>query len=484
MIPRLTRRLLLQTAAALPLALATWPARAAPARRDYALTAKPAQARLVGENHPATPVWAFDGTVPGPVIRARQGDTLRVAVKNELPEETTVHWHGIRLPNAMDGVPHLTQRPIAPGESFVYEFAVPDAGTYWYHPHARSFEQVPRGLHGALIVEEADPPAVDRDELWVLSDWRLERDGRIAGDFGSAMDLSHAGRLGNTVTVNGREVEEWRLSAGERVRVRLVNACSARIVALEFKDHRPVVIALDGQPVAPREPAADESGRVRVVLSPGERADLVLDAIGPPGQRSRVVDSFYRGREYRLVDLVYAAQPLREPKFGPPPRLKPNDLPEPDPARAERHTIGFAGGMMGGPFQGVLDGATLDPRALLQKGKFWTVNGQVGADHDGRHGAAHAAPPLLTLKRGAHCVLEMANDTAWHHPIHLHGHVFRVTALNGKALDPRDWRDTVLMNPRERMDIAFVADNPGDWMFHCHILDHQQGGMMAHIRVA
>jgi FtsP/CotA-like multicopper oxidase with cupredoxin domain len=482
MTPRLTRRVLLQAAACLPLASAIRPssAHAAPQRRELALTARAAEARLVGANNPATPVWAYDSTVPGPVIRARRGDTLRVSVRNELPEETTVHWHGIRLPNAMDGVPHLTQKPIAPGETFVYEFALPDSGTYWYHPHARSFEQVPRGLHGALIVEEDDPPKVDRDELWVIADWRLERDGRLVGDFGSAMDLSHAGRLGNTVTVNGREIEEWPLHGGERVRLRLVNACSARILALEFKDHRPALIALDGQAVEPREPPRDEAGRARVVLSPGERADVVLDAIGIPGQRSRVIDSFYRNDEYRLLDLVYAAKPLRELEFGPPPVLKPNDVPEPGLARAERHRIVFAGGMMGGAFQGVLDGETLDPRALLQRGKFWTVNGRVGADHR----AAHAAAPFLTLKRGTSCVLEMANDTAWHHPIHLHGHMFRVVARDGKALRPADWRDTVLMNPRERLDIAFVADNPGDWMFHCHVLDHQQAGMMAHIRVA
>jgi hypothetical protein len=135
------------------------------------------------------------------------------------------------------------------------------------------------------------------------------------------MDLSHAGRLGNTVTVNGREVEEWRLSAGERVRLRLVNACSARILALEFKDHRPALIALDGQAVEPRALAADETGRARLVLSPGERADIVLDAAGKPGQRSSVVDSFYRNNEYRLLDLVYASKPLRELEFGPPPGL-------------------------------------------------------------------------------------------------------------------------------------------------------------------
>jgi FtsP/CotA-like multicopper oxidase with cupredoxin domain len=470
---RPTRRRLLRSAAALPLASAL-PAWGAAARREFALVARPGQARLMGDANPATAVWTYNGAAPGPTIRVRQGDTLRVTVSNELPEETTVHWHGIRLPNAMDGVPHLTQKPIAPGESFVYEFAPPDAGSFWYHPHANSAEQVPRGLHGALIVEEPDPPQVDRDEIWVLADWRLTKDAKLAGDFGNFRDMSHDGRLGNAVTINGRDVEEWPLRTGERIRLRLVNACSARIFALEFKDHRPFVIALDGQPVSPRE-----AERGRVVLGPAERADLILDATGKPGQRSGVIDAEARGNAYKLVELVYAAAALREGAFPPPPRLKANKLPEPDPARAERRRIAFTGGMMGGPFEAVLDGKTLDPRGLAARGKFWAINGAAGSDHR----AGHHEPPLLTLKRGTHCVLEMENDTAWHHPIHLHGHSFRVIARSGVALKERDWRDTVLMAPRERLDIAFVADNPGDWMFHCHILDHQQGGMMGNIRV-
>lgn len=470
---RPTRRRLLQAVAALPLAASAFPAEAARVH-ELSLVAKPGRVRLVGAANPATDVWTFGGTVPGPTIRARQGDTLRIAVGNELPEETTVHWHGIRVPNAMDGVPHLTQKPIGPGEAFTYEFALPDAGTYWYHPHARSFEQVPRGLHGALIVAEAEPPGVDRDDIWVLADWRLDKDAKLAGDFGNFRDMSHDGRLGNTVTINGSELEEWPMRAGERVRLRLVNACSARIFALEFKDHRPVTIALDGQPVSPRAP---EGGRV--VLGPAERADLILDATGKPGQRSSVIDAQTKGREYRLVDLVYDAQPSRAAAFPPPPSLRANALPEPDLAAAQRHRIAFTGGMMGGPFEAALDGKTLDPRGLAERGKFWAVNGIAGSDHH----AGHAMPPLLTLKRGTHCVLEMANDTAWHHPIHLHGHVFRVVARAGLPLKLRDWRDTVLMAPHEHLDIAFVADNPGDWMFHCHILDHQQGGMMAHIRV-
>ena len=136
---------------------------------------------LVGAAHPSTEVWSYNASVPGPELRFKQGERLRVEVENALAVQTTVHWHGIRLPNAMDGVPGLTQAPIAAnGGKFVYEFDLPDAGTYWYHPHPGDGEQLARGLYGALIVEERDPPAVDRDVVWILSDWRLDRDAAPA----------------------------------------------------------------------------------------------------------------------------------------------------------------------------------------------------------------------------------------------------------------------------------------------------------------
>ena len=161
--------------------------------------------RLVPEPHPETDIWSYNDSAPGPEIRVRQGDRLRVTVENGLDEATTIHWHGIRLPNAMDGVPYITQPPIEPGGSFVYEYTLPDAGTYWYHPHQRSYEQSGRGMHGALIVEERNPVRVDRDVVWVLGDWRLNRDASIRGGFGRFMDVSHNGRVGNTVTINGRD---------------------------------------------------------------------------------------------------------------------------------------------------------------------------------------------------------------------------------------------------------------------------------------
>jgi FtsP/CotA-like multicopper oxidase with cupredoxin domain len=438
------------------------------------LVAAPARAAIVGGNFPETEVWAYDGTVPGPLLRVRRGATLRVTLENQVADATTIHWHGIRLPNAMDGVPDLTQEPVKRGESFVYEFACGDSGTYWYHPHWQSHEQVERGLYGALIVDEDAPPAVDRDVLWVLDDWRLTPEAKIAGNFGAFFDVSHAGRLGNTVTVNGRVPEEFRVRAGERIRLRLLNTANGRIFGLRFGALPVRVIATDGHAIEPHAPDGN-----RVVLGPGMRADLVLDCGGKPGERVTIVDDFYPRMAYRLLDIVHADEsPLRERPPEAPVALAPNALPEPDLAAAERHRIVFGGGMMGSLSEAEYEGATKPMREIMmQHGMAWAINGKIVSGH-------HAHAPLLTLKRGRSCVLAMENDTAWHHPMHLHGHVFKVIARNGRPVPRAEWRDTVLMDPKERVDIAFVADNPGDWMFHCHVLEHQAGGMMAVIRVA
>src|SRR5687768_2426206 len=284
------RRRILAAAGAIPLAVLTPAFAQTPSPKVLRLSAT--RQRLVGATNPDTAVWTYNGTVPGPELRFRQGERLRVEVENALSVDTTVHWHGVRLPNAMDGVPGVTQKPIAAGGGrFVYEFDLPDAGTFWYHPHLGSPEQVGRGLYGALIVEERDPPAVDRDLVWVLSDWRLDREARIVENFRNAMDASHAGRIGNTVTVNGAIREEFAVRAGERLRLRLVNASNARIYGLNFEGHEPWTIALDGQPVEPHRAG-------RVVLAPGMRADLLLDCGAARGSRHRVIDDFYHTRAY------------------------------------------------------------------------------------------------------------------------------------------------------------------------------------------
>ena len=474
--PAITRRgFLLAGGAAIATAAAPLRASrgAAAARPEFRLTAQLGRASLAGAPYPDTVVWCYGGRVPGPEIRVRQGDRLRIVVENRLAEETTGHWHGLRVPNAMDGVPHLTQRPIAPGGSFAYEFDASDAGTFWYHPHQRSFEQVGRGLYGPLIVEEREPIRVDRDVTWVLDDWRLLETAAISDDFGNFHDIAHAGRVGNTVTVNGRVPDDpFVVRAGERVRLRLINAANARIFALAFGGHAPTIVALDGQPI---EPHAPEGGRV--MLGPGMRADLILDMRGKPGERFTVADTFYRGLEYRLIDIVYAAgRPLREHPLDAPIRLPANPLPEPDLAAAERHEIVFGGGMMGGMRSAMMGGRQAGMREMMRHGIAWAVNGVAAS--------GHVHEPMLTVARGRSCVLALRNETAWWHPIHLHGHSFRVVARNGRPTRHREWQDTVLMPPRETADIAFAADNPGDWMLHCHVLEHQAGGMTGAIRVA
>lgn len=466
------RRRFLAAASALALApLLASDRSSAAAVREFYLTLRPARVRLAPEPYPVTPAWAYNGTVPGPEIRVRQGERVRVAVENLLAEETTVHWHGVRTPNAMDGVPHLTQAPIAArGGRFVYEFDVPDAGTFWYHPHQRSHEQVGRGLYGAFIVEERDPIAVDRDVTWVLDDWRLTAEARIREDFGDFMDVRHGGRIGNTVTVNGRVPHAFPVRSGERIRLRLINAANARIFGLESPGHRALVVTLDGQPVEPHEP---EGGRV--VLGPGMRADLALDLAGQPGERFAIHDTFYRRHAYRLIEVAYAkSEPLRPERLGAPVRLPDNPLSEPDLKLAGRRTLTFEGGIMGMMRGGMMGGGMIAGR--MGRGLAWSVN---GVSESG-----HAPKPAFVLERGKSYILALANGTAWHHPIHLHGHAFRVISRNGQPTRRREWLDTVLLAPDERAEIAFVADNPGDWMIHCHILEHAAGGMMAVLRVA
>jgi FtsP/CotA-like multicopper oxidase with cupredoxin domain len=436
-----------------------------------------ARAQPRSAQHPEVAVWTYGGTVPGPEIRVIQGARLRLHLLNQLTDETTVHWHGLRVPNAMDGVPHLTQHPIKPGQRFTYEFSLPDAGTYWYHSHHRSAEQVDRGLHGAFIVQEPDPIRVDRELTWVLDDWRLTREGQISETFGQAHDMSHQGRIGNVVTINGKAPQSLAVLRGERLRLRLINAANARIFGLKFDGHRPVVIALDGQPVAPHEPAGGQ-----IVLAPGMRADLVLDAMGEPGKRYSVGDVFYPRAAYDLLDIAYAPSALREQPLATPIELAPNPLAQPDLAAAQTHEIRFQGGMMGQLHSATLNGQTMNMMSLMRAGKAWAVNGVVSAGHP--MNAGHAAHSGLTLRRGRSYIFAFANETRWHHPIHLHGHSFKVIRRNGQPTRHQEWLDTVLMAPDERVHVAFVADNPGDWMMHCHILEHQDGGMMSVFRVA
>ena len=432
------------------------------------LAPQPAHA-LLGAQGQQTDVLSYDGAASSPVLRLKQGVPFSARVENRLDQDTTVHWHGIRLPNAMDGVPGLTQPPIKAGESFTYEYTPPDAGTFWYHPHANSLQQIGHGLAGLLIVEEQALVAVDRDIAWLLQDWRLTDAGQIAPGFGSMMDAAMSGRIGNLVTINGAKPADLAVKAGERIRLRLANASLARIYALRFEGHHPVIIALDGQPCEPHDPEDD-----RIVLGPAMRADVMIDMTGKPSQKFSVIDDFYDGLSYTLTNLTYdAGPPLRDHILDAQLTLPRNPLPEPDLTNAVKQEIILQGGMMGGGRLKGMGGMMGMAMPGMGGGPIWAING-MSMTGDGQMDMR----PLFTLQRGQSCRITLRNETAWAHTMHIHGFSMLVLTRNGAPVSYRQWQDTILVAPRDAVECAFVADNPGKWMLHCHITDHQMTGLM------
>ncbi len=437
------------------LALRSVPARATEIER---IVARPGEARLSPSHTNPTRIWGYDGVTPGRIIRVRQGGTVDMKLDNSLPQPTTIHWHGIRIDNRMDGVPHMTQHAVEPGQAFEYVFKTPDAGTFWYHPHERSYEQVARGLFGALIVEEEKPPETDRDVVMVLNDWRLAKDGALDEKFGSPHDRGHAGRLGNLVTVNGTAMPDVPLKRNERVRLRIINAASARIFRLRFEGLNARLIAVDGQPVPPTSGYGEG-----LTLSPGNRADVIVDGIGEPGTIFPLVD--LRGKRIEIARLAIAGDaPIRTEPLASSIELAPNPLTAPDLSLAK-------------PIELIMTGGAKDEMdmSIMSKGdKIWAFNGVSGM----------GAEPLFRLKRNESVTVRMRNDTAWPHGMHFHGHHFRIVARGDGKPFPGYWWDTILMEPKDDITIAFAGDNPGRWMIHCHMLDHQAAGMDTWFEVA
>lgn len=428
------------------------------------LTPEPGQAQLLEGNEPLTRIWGYQGRVPGPLLDVIQGQPFSLDLKNGLQQPTTVHWHGIRIDNAMDGVAYLTQQPVIPTESFAYRFTPPDAGTYWYHPHNRTWEQMARGLYGMLIVRETSPPSVDRDIPVVLDDWRLDRDGQIdTGSFGAIHDKAHGGRMGNVLTLNGKPTDDIQVLAGDRVRLRLLNAANARILGIQLEGHNPIVVALDGQPVAPFAP----DGNV-LLLAPAQRADVMLDLTAEVGTKAKILALTQR-EKIHIGNIVYDASKRRRTKplsdlFVLPPNPMPADL---DLKGAITTDLVMSGGAMGALASARYQGKDYALRDLARAhGKVWAFNGEAGMTEE----------PLARYQRGQTVRVRMVNQTAWPHAMHFHGHHVREVAHSKREPRPY-WRDTVLMLPREETTVAFVAHNPGKWMCHCHMLEHQAGGM-------
>ena len=430
------------------------------------LTASIADVQLAPPDYPKTRIWGYDGQMPGTLIRVKQGDRIMRRFVNDLPQASSVHWHGLRIDNAMDGVAGLTQDAVPPGGTFDYDFTAHDAGTYWYHAHNRSMEQVARGLYGALIVEEAEPVDVDREELLILDDWLLNPDtAQLDPEFEAPHDRSHAGRRGNYIATNGTAETELPVKPNERLRLRLINAANARIFQLALSGFEGWVMAYDGMPLE-----VPEKVDGNFLLAPGQRVDLFVDVTAAAGEVAHLVRiDDEEGYSQAAFPVGPAGDPIKLRETPEPLPPNPNmSVPGVDAAR--RFDLRMEGGAMGNLQKARLDGEEMSFRELAAANQFWSFNGVVGMTDT----------PLAQLSSGETARVSIQNDTVFPHAMHLHGMHFR-EVLNSGELGPL--RDTLLVFGDETREIAFVAGEPGKWIFHCHMLAHTASGMATWVDV-
>ncbi|WP_433498817.1 multicopper oxidase family protein [Sphaerimonospora sp. CA-214678] len=412
----------------------------------------------------AVSTWAYDGELPGKEIRVTAGDRLRVELSNQLPAPTTIHWHGLALRNDMDGA-EVTQRPVDPGSTFTYDFIVPDGGTYWFHPHVGM--QLDRGLYAPLIVEPRDEPGgYDHDWVIVLDDWldgvsttpddqlrKLQSGGMDHDMGGMSMEMPSSPLLGGDAgdviypyyLLNGRTARAPRVftaKPGQKARIRLINAGADTAFRVALAGHRLTVTHSDGFPVRPVPADA-------LLIGMGERYDLVVtlgDGVFPLYAQAEGK----KGQAMALVRTGAGQAPdatVRVPELN---RrvLQVGDLDAAsevflaDKTPDTTHTLALGGDM---------------------KSYRWTINGRL-----------YDPEETLPVRQGERVRLRFTNGTTMFHPMHLHGHTFQVRWANGRG--PR--KDTIIVKPKETITADFVADNPGQWMIHCHNAYHQGSGMM------
>jgi FtsP/CotA-like multicopper oxidase with cupredoxin domain len=405
---------------------------------EVALTARVAEVEV--RPGVMTKAWTYDGHLPGPRIRAHVGDRLKVHFENELPAPTSVHWHGVRVPNTMDG---NGMPPIPAGGTFDFDFVLPDAGTFWYHPHVDSAAQLGFGLYGAIVVEDPSEPHFGDEATIVLSDIGLDDAGQLTDPHAGGTLGDIFGREGDIILANGKIKPTVHARAGAPLRLRLINAAKSRYFQLDLAGHTFTRIGGDG--------GLRETPVVSDVLLvvPGERADVV---IVPRGAAGTVVplrwipfdrgygSAFARDPEavlnLAIDDVATTAAPEVPKRLR---TLEPMDL-----SSAIDETI-----------------------ALTEQTGDETTFGIDGTPHD----------TMLHAKVFETHRWTVENQTDWSHPFHLHGFFFRV--LDAAGTPTGEWKDTIDVPKRETRRLAVrFDDRPGSWMFHCHILDHAELGMM------
>ena len=425
------------------------------------LDLRPGKLQLSPAPLPPTDLWTINGQIPGPILRVKQGDDVFVRLINNLPQPVALHWQGVRIANAMDGAAGLTQAPVEPGRHMDLRFTAPDPGTYWYRPSAfpHTAEQKGRGVYGLLIVDGRADPAADQEFMAVIDDWRLDEQARIREPFLDPADVNGAGRIGSLITINSRPAPQtFSARPGARIRLRILNACSARLMSLGFEGLRPLVVGIDGQSCEPFEPA-----RMTLPSGPGSRFDIMFDLPREGGAEPGLTlrGGGLRGdsddeQGGRLITFKMEGEPLA-PR-GPILSQQNPSLPPVIKLQAARR----------------LDLTIEKSQSSSDPRQIWTLNGVAS------HGAD--SPALFKVKQGQAVTLGFINKTGIAQTIHVHGHALRVLHLLDDGWEPY-WRDSVIVPPGGTVRVAFLADNPGKWLIESTILDHAMSGLAAWFEV-
>jgi FtsP/CotA-like multicopper oxidase with cupredoxin domain len=458
----LTRRLLLGSTFASIMPLPAWAATDSP----RIITARKATCQILPKPAAETAVFGFDGQVPGPLLRCKKGETLKIRLVNQLDQPLTFACLGMRLDNTMDGVAGLTQQPIAPGQFFDYQITPPDAGFFAYRSVVAPniAEQLRHGLCGPFIVDETDLPVIDRELLVLLADWPLDANAQIAGDSGTASDAKSgvANSAGATsrprtvTTVNSKLVLDTEtLQSGARVRLRLLNAVSARIMFIAFDGINPLVVAIDGEPCDAFEPLHH-----MIPIGPGARFDLMFDLPAAVGAEARLILRSADQADETL--LAFKTEGERRKDLPLITGLPPNPLlPTEIKLQASRKID-----LVVDVNPQIAGGADPNPAFSL----------------DGAAAKIFAPTPLFSVARGTPVTLGLVNKTAFTQQIHVHGHHLRLLHDLDDGWEPY-WRDSVIIPARWTKHMAFIADNLGKWAIECLPLGPPSGEMVTWFEV-
>ncbi len=404
-------------------------------------------------------VWTFNNSVPGPEIRVKQGNTVKIKLRNELSEPISIHWHGVPVPNAMDGIPGVTQNAVQPGQTFTYEFKADVPGTYWYHSHQDSVNQLDRGLYGTFIVEAQDEIKADRDYSLVLDEW-ISNGMVMSGMDHGGMDMGDDMSMYDLFTINGKSgslVDKLAVKQGEKVRIRLINA-GYLSHQIHLHGHEFKIIATDGQPI--NNPAVLKDNII--TIAPGERYDIEFEA-NNPGQWLLEDHLQNKASSGMRATIVYEGSEVGTDKSNYTEKLPAVDLTRYGEAGKAAFTLDQKYDV---EYSMDLNTETINNKTV------YTINGKTFPDTGS-----------LQVKKGDMVKVQLINNSKTEdHPMHLHGHFFQVLSKNGSQLKGSPlMKDTLNLKPGDEYVVAFEANNEGNWMFHCHDLHHASAGMVTEL---